>query len=197
MESGRGRQKGGCAVKARELTRMAMCVTLICVCAWITLPTSVPFTMQTFAVCLTLSLMGGRRGVLAILAYLLLGAAGVPVFSGGRGGLGILLGSTGGYMAGFVAMGLIYWGWTRLFGERLWAQACALALGLAAMYALGTVWFVAVGLRAGGEVSVAAALSGCVWPFVAPDLIKLALALLVSRRLPGRPPGRSPGRPLF
>lgn len=173
-------------MKAKNMTRMALCVALISVCAWIALPTSVPFTMQTFAVFLTLSLLGGKNGTLCIVAYLLLGAVGAPVFSGFRGGVGALLGTTGGYMVGFVAMGLVYWAAERLCRQRVWAQAAALALGLVLLYALGTAWFMTVSVRAGGKVSLHAVLALCVWPFVVPDLLKLALAMLAARRLKRR-----------
>lgn len=87
---------------AMDLAYTALGAVLIAVCSWITIPMAVPFTMQTFAVFLTLSLLGGRRGTAAIAAYVLLGAVGLPVFSGFSGGFGVLLGATGGYIAGFV-----------------------------------------------------------------------------------------------
>ena len=86
---------------------MAMAVALIAVCSWISIPTTVPFTMQTFAVCLVSALLGTRRGFLAVVCYLLLGAAGAPVFAGFKGGLGALLGVTGGYLVGFLFTALI------------------------------------------------------------------------------------------
>jgi len=105
-----GRRSRGFSV--RDLTRVALMTAILAVCGWITIPLPepmVPFTLQTFGVFLCLLLLGGRDGTLAIAAYLLLGAVGAPVFSSFRGGLGVLLGSTGGYLTGFLAMGLLYW----------------------------------------------------------------------------------------
>ena len=91
-----------------DLTYMAVCAALIAICAWITVPAAVPFTLQTFAIFFVLSLLGGKRGTIAILVYILLGAVGLPVFSGFNGGLGALLGTTGGYIFGFLFIGLIF-----------------------------------------------------------------------------------------
>ena len=188
-------------MKVKDLTRMALCVALMAVCAWITIPSAVPFTLQTFAVFMTLGLLGGRNGTLSILAYLLLGAVGVPVFSGFKGGLGALAGSTGGYLVGFLGTGLIYWLLTACAGEKLWVKAVGMVLGLLATYALGTAWFQTVSVRAGKEVTTAMVLGWCVWPFIVPDLIKLAMGLFVSDRLKKRLAagkcGETLGRPPF
>jgi biotin transport system substrate-specific component len=63
----------------------------------------VPITLQTLFVVLAGALLGGRLGALSQVVYLLLGIIGLPVFHGGKGGLGILLGPTGGYLVGFIA----------------------------------------------------------------------------------------------
>ena len=82
-------------MKTRELAYTGILAALIAVCSWISIPTAVPFTLQTFAVFLTLGLLGGRLGTLAVTVYLLLGAVGLPVFAGFHGGLGAVLGATG------------------------------------------------------------------------------------------------------
>ena len=87
----------------KSLARMAICTALIVVCSWLTVPFTVPFTMQTFAIFFTVCLLGPWQGMISILVYILLGAVGVPVFSGFRGGLDALLGPTGGYILGFLA----------------------------------------------------------------------------------------------
>ena len=87
---------------AHDLAAIAMSVALIAVCSWISVPTTIPFTMQTFAVCLVAAVFGLRHGVWAVLCYILLGAVGAPVFAGFSGGFGVLLGTTGGYILGFV-----------------------------------------------------------------------------------------------
>lgn len=161
---------------------MALMAVLIAACSWITVPSVVPFTMQTFAVFCALELLGGARGTMAVAVYLLLGAAGLPVFHGFTGGLGVLLGTTGGYLLGFLLTGLVYWLLARP-GAPLWLRVAALLLGLALCYAFGTLWFMTVYSRASGAVSLMTALGWCVLPFLLPDGAKLALALLLSARL--------------
>lgn len=159
----------------RNMTRCALTAALISVCAWITLPGPVPFTLQTLAVFLTLELLGGSLGTRAILVYLGLGLLGLPVFSGFRGGLGMLLGATGGFLMGFVLQGLAFLGLTKIHLPRLPAHLISLAV----CYCFGAVWY---GVYA-GEKSIAAVLAVCVVPFILPDLGKLALALWLGKRL--------------
>lgn len=166
-----------------DLAYTALFAVLIAVCAWVSIPMTVPFTLQTFAVFAALATLGGRRGTFAVVGYILLGAVGLPVFSGFQGGLGVLLGATGGYILGFFCSALLYWAVTARFGNRLAAKAVAMALGLLVCYAFGTVWFLVVYARSAGSVGLLTALGWCVFPFILPDLVKLALALLVSNRL--------------
>lgn len=168
----------------KDTALCAMFAALMAICAWISLHVmDISFTMQTFAVFLACGLLGGKRGSIACLVYLLLGAVGLPVFTGFRGGLGALLGVTGGYIVGFLAACLIYWLMTALLGEKAWVQLTAMLLGLLACYALGTVWFMVVYARNSGAIGLLTVLGKCVFPFIIPDACKLALAFVLTRRL--------------
>ena len=167
----------------KDLVYIAVCAALITVCSWITIPLTVPFTMQTFAVFLTVSLLGGKRGTLAILVYVLMAAVGLPVLSGFKGGIGALLGTTGGYVLGFIASALIMWLFEKYAGKSKWITALSMLIGLIACYALGTAWFMIVYTRSNGAVTLAATLGWCVIPFIIPDLCKIALALFLRNRL--------------
>lgn len=169
--------------KTRDIVYTAFFAVLIAVGSWISIPMTVPFTLQTFAVFVTLGILGGRRGTMAVLLYILLGAVGIPVFSGFTGGVGILLGNTGGYIAGFLLTGLIFWGMQRMFGRSLGVQVISMLLGLISCYFFGTIWFLLVYMRNGSTVSVVTVLGWCVIPFIVPDLVKLGLALTVARRV--------------
>ncbi len=165
----------------RDLSFIALMTALMAVCSWITIPFSlVPFTLQTFAVFTSLALLGGKRGTAAILLYLCLGLVGMPVFSGFTGGPGALLTASGGYLLGFAGTGLVYWAVTARLGTGLGAKVAGLILGLAVCYAFGTLWFVYVYTE---PTTLRAALMMCVVPFLPVDAVKLALALLVSRRV--------------
>ncbi|HJB32703.1 biotin transporter BioY [uncultured Oscillibacter sp.] len=169
--------------RAVDLAYTALFAVLMMVCAWITVPLTVPFTLQTFGVFAALGTLGGRRGTYAVAAYLLLGLAGLPVFSGFRGGPGVLLGTTGGYILGFLALALLYWAVTARLGQRPVVMAAAMVLGLVVCYAFGTAWFLVAYARTAGSIGLWAALGMCVFPFVVPDLAKIALAMLLSRQL--------------
>lgn len=166
-----------------DLAYIAVGAALIAICSWISIPLTVPFTLQTFAVFFILAALGGKRGIFSILVYILLGAIGVPVFAGFSSGIGVLLGNTGGYILGFLLSGIVYLVLTKLFGESLPVQIIALVLGLALCYAFGTAWFMVVYTKANGAVGLGTVLSWCVLPFILPDLVKLALALTIARRV--------------
>ena len=172
-------------LRTRDLTYIALFAVLMAVCAWITIPMTVPFTLQIFAVFAALATLGGRRGTYAVAVYLLLGAVGLPVGAGFQGGLGWLLGATGGYIVGFLCIALIYWLMTAKLGESLPMSIAACVLGLAVCYAFGTAWFMVVYARTTGPVGVITALGWCVFPYVVPDLLKLVLAVTLSQRVKG------------
>lgn len=169
--------------KTIDLVYIALGVVLITICSWISISTTVPFTMQTFAVFFVLSFLGGKRGTVTIIVYVLLGAVGVPVFAQFASGIGILFGNTGGYIVGFIFMGLVYWLIVHFLGKKLWAEILAMVIGLVVCYSFGTVWFMIVYAQSNGAVGLAMVLTWCVIPFIIPDLIKLGLALILARRL--------------
>lgn len=169
-------------MNAHRLTYIAACAALIAVCSWISIPTTVPFTLQTFAVFCALSLLGGRDGTAAIGVYILLGAVGMPVFAGFTGGVGILLGTTGGYILGFLFAGLVYRLAEKVSTHRA-VQLLSCLAGLILCYAFGTAWFMAVYARSAGAIGVGTALSWCVLPFVVPDIAKILFAVALAERL--------------
>jgi biotin transport system substrate-specific component len=171
------------SINTLSLVYIAIGAALITVCSYITIPMAVPFTLQTFAVFMALLILGGKRGTLSVLVYILMGAVGLPVFSGFKGGLGALFGKTGGYIIGFIFIGLIYTLATHFFGKKLYVEIVALILGLAVCYAFGTGWFMYIYMRDTGAVGLVTVLSWCVFPFIIPDLIKMAIAVIVSRRV--------------
>ena len=178
------RQKpSGPRFTAAELTYTAIAAALIAVCSWISIPAAVPFTMQTFGVFFALSLLGGKCGTLAVLVYVLLGAAGLPVFAGFSSGAGVLLGSTGGYILGFLLSGLAYGLTVKALGKNTLAEILGMTAGLIFCYASGTAWFMLVYARDNGPVGLGMVLSWCVVPFILPDLAKMALAIYLAARI--------------
>ena len=166
-----------------DLTLIALFTAVIAVSSWISIPAAVPFTLQTFAVFLATGLLSGKRGTLTVLVYILLGAIGVPVFSGFTGGIGHLLGPTGGYIIGFIFSALVMWFAENRFGKSLKVLAASMVIGLIVCYAFGTAWFMAVYTKETGEIGLMTALGWCVFPYIIPDAVKIALAVILCRRL--------------
>lgn len=174
---------------------IAVSVALEVVCAYLTVPAVVPFTMQTFGVFFALCFLGGARGTAVVAVYLAMGLAGLPVFSGFKGGVAALMGPTGGYLMGFLATALIYWAGTAILHKHaagVWVQTTLCVVGLLACYLLGTVWFVYVYRATDSWVK---ALTLCVVPYLLPDALKLVLAVTLAKALRKALPG-APTAPL-
>lgn len=171
------------AFTTKEMVLTAMLTAVMAVCSWISVPAEIPFTLQTFAVFCAIGLLGGRNGLFSILVYILLGAIGIPVFAGPSGGIGIILGNTGGYIVGFVFIALICWLTEKLFGNGLIVRIISMLVGLAVLYAFGTAWFMFLYTKNTGDVSLIQVMKWCVTPFVIPDLLKLALAVVLTDRI--------------
>ena len=163
---------------------ISLFTAIIAVCSQITIPTPfIPFTMQTFAVLVAGGILGYKRGTVSVLIYLLLGAIGVPVFSGFKSGLGALTGPTGGYLLGFVitvmAVGIV----RDKVSKKTWIMIISMAVGILLCYAFGTAWFMIVYTQKNASISLWKALCICVFPYLLFDAGKIILATIVVKRL--------------
>lgn len=165
--------------KTQDVVYIGLCSALIAICSWISIPATVPFTMQTFAVALTGMLLGGKRGVAAVVVYILLGTAGLPVFSGFRSGIGVLLGTTGGYIVGWIFYVLLS-GIAGMYCNKPVKAILINCAGLFACYAFGTLWYAAA---YSSDKTIPAILFTCVTPFILPDIIKIVLAFICAKRM--------------
>lgn len=134
----------------------------------------VPITAQTFAVLMTGALLGRQRGSLCVLAYIIEGLAGLPVFALGRSGFAVLLSPTGGYLVGFVAAAYV----TGLLAQNRWDRrftttVLAMTLGSAVMYTFGLGWLCCL---MGINRTV---LTVGLYPFIVGDILKIVLAAVV------------------
>ena len=163
-------------MKIRDMAICGLFAALLAICAWLSIPVGDSvISLQTFGVFLVLGLLGGKRGCITIVTYLLLGAVGLPVFSGFRGGFGALLGPTGGYLIGFLAMGLVYWAVPK--------KLPAMLVGLFTCYLFGTLWYYGFYLHSGNSGNLFVVFCICVLPYILPDLLKLGLAWVLTKRL--------------
>lgn len=167
----------------RRILTVAVGAALLTVCSWISIPLTIPFTLQTFAVCLISALFGAPSALLSLLVYVLLGLAGIPVFAGFRGGAGVLLGATGGYILGFFFTALIVGLTASARKHGLPSLIVSMAAGVLVCYAFGTAWFMTVYARNTGPVCLGTALGWCVFPYLIPDAVKILLAAWLARRL--------------
>ena len=157
----------------------AMFAAVIAVCSIVSIPVGeIPVTLQAFAVCLSAAMLGFKRGTVSVLVYILIGAVGAPVFAGMRGGVGVLAGPTGGYIVGFIPAAAIIGLAADKFGRKAVPLALAMVIGMILCYTVGTVWFMVVMKR--GLIET---LTVCVLPFLIPDAVKIAAAVLLSNRL--------------
>ena len=172
------------------LSYCAVFAAIIAVLAQISipLPGGVPLTLQTFGIMLAGIILGARKGCLAVIIYILLGAAGLPVFAGFKGGLASLMGPTGGFIVSFWTVSLCS-GTGYFLGKRASANthikallyvftAIGILLGAVLNYTVGVVWFTSITGN-----TVYQALTLCVLPFVVTDLIKIVLTLLFGPML--------------
>ena len=169
-------------MKARNMALCGLFTAVLAICAWISVPMGdTVITLQTFGVFLTLGLLGGKRGTVTVLVYLLLGAIGAPVFSGFRGGLGALLGTTGGYIFGFMSTSILYWIMTSI-KDTPRIRLIAMVLGLFLCYICGSWWYLTRYLTA-AQTTLGLVLLKCVVPYLIPDAIKLTLAWILTGKL--------------
>lgn len=172
--------------KTRDIVYMSVFTAMISICSWISIPASIPFTLQTMGVFTTVGLLGGKRGTLTVLTYILLGAIGIPVFAGFTGGVSVLLGTTGGYIMGFLLSALLMWGIETIMGRNQIVLAFSMVAGLIVCYVFGTAWFMLIYTQHSGVIGLSTVLGLCVIPFIIPDLIKIGVALFLTNRLKKR-----------
>lgn len=169
-------------MKVRNMALCGLFTAVLAICAWISVPMGdTVITLQTFGIFLTLGLLGGKRGTVTVLVYLLLGAIGAPVFSGFRGGLGALLGTTGGYIFGFMSTSILYWIMTSI-KDTPRIRLIAMVLGLLLCYVCGSWWYLTRYLTA-AQTTLGLVLLKCVVPYLIPDAIKLTLAWILTGKL--------------
>lgn len=169
-------------MRLRRSIFTALLAAMLCILAPISIPLgAVPVSLAIFGVCLVALISDRRCALMAILLYVALGAVGLPVFAGFRGGGQVLVGPTGGYLFGYIPMAAVI---SAICGGRRTVKRMALGmvLGLALCYGFGVLWY-----SISADVSFLTALTVGVFPFLPFDAVKLvaagAIALLLGRRI--------------
>lgn len=156
----------------------ALFAAVCAVCSQLTIPIQpVPITLGTFAVLMAGGFLGKRYGLLALLIYLILGAAGVPVFSMMRAGISVLAGPSGGFILGFAPMAFVVGLVSEKLGHTFKSMLAATLAGTAVCYVMGIGWFMFL-----TGTGLWPAMVMCMFPFLPGDLAKIILAsFLVSK----------------
>lgn len=173
--------------RTRSVAFIGLAIALIAVSAWITIPLGpVPFTLQMLSITFVICILSPKEAIAAIYGYELLGAIGIPVFSGMRAGIGVLLGPTGGFLLGYLigvplAVGFLHiMRKSSIVSSNAWLKTlCCIAAGLIftiVAYAFGTIQYMFV-----ANVGLEVALATSVIPFIVPDIAKVAIAAVCSQ----------------
>jgi len=155
--------------------------SLIAVGAYLHIPipiSPVPLVLQNLFVLLAGLLLGPRWGLASVGIYLFIGALGMPVFVGGKGGLAHFIGPTGGYLIGFGLCAVVCGSLSRHFEDRKWGDVPAVLAGSLMVYLVGVPW-----LKAVTSMSWEKALMVGMLPFLPGDAVKAAAAVLLARAL--------------
>ena len=167
--------------KSRDIALMGMLLGIMVISTWISIPMTVPFTLQTFAIFLTILLMGTWRGFFVVLAYIVLGLIGLPVFSGFKSGFAAIAGPTGGYILGFLLTAIVTGKLLEFLPDKKIYRYLSMFIGLVVCYSFGTFWF--VNMYTKSAMNFLRALSLCVIPFIIPDVLKILLADYIAKLL--------------
>ena len=171
--------------RIKDMVLIALFSAIIVICSLITIPSAIPFTLQTFAVFLCLNILGAKKGIISILIYIFLGVVGLPVFSNFNGGIGALLNVTGGYIIGFIFSALTFWLVTSVFNKksRKIINLIASFMGLIVCYIFGTLWYILLFIKNGEAINFISAFTICVLPFIIPDILKIVLSVVISEKI--------------
>ena len=167
-------------MKTKDMTLIAVMAALICVAGPLTIPVGpIPLSLATFAVYMAGSVLGQKKGTIAIGLYLLIGIIGVPVFSGFSGGFQKLAGVTGGYLIGYLPCAYLSGvGAEKRDSIGWWFHPLMMVSGTVLLYLVGTIAFM---LHTGNALG--AALSLCVIPFLPGDAAKIAATAFLTQTL--------------
>ena len=169
--------------RIKSIVLVSLFTAIIAVCSFVSVPSAVPFTLQTLGIFTSLTVLGGKRGTICIALYIFIGLVGIPVFSGFGAGLGHITGATGGFILGFIICGFCYWIITKIFGNKAVTKAIGLLTGLLMCYSFGTLWYTVFSFGTINPNVLLTTLKVCVLPFIIPDFLKLGIALIIDKKL--------------
>lgn len=181
MSAGNSTLHTGTTSRTKTLVLTGLMAALICILSPLSFPlpfSPVPISFGTLAIYFSAYVSGPKKGSLSVLIYILLGLAGLPVFTGFMGGPGKLFGPTGGYLIGYLFLALICGFFADKWHGKWQPALLGMLLGTLVCYLFGTVW-----LAFQTNISFLSALVAGVLPFLPGDLVKIAAAMLLGGTL--------------
>ncbi|MBQ7943396.1 MAG: biotin transporter BioY [Lachnospiraceae bacterium] len=165
-------------MKTKAMTLIGLVTALLCIAGPIavTIPLSpVPISLATLAICFAVYVLGMKNGTISCLLYLLMGMIGLPIFSGFSGGIGKLLGPTGGYLIGYIALAAISGFFIEKWQTNRFMHGIGMVLGTVICYMLGSIW-----LMQQAKVTFYTSITMGVLPFLPGDVLKLIVAVTLG-----------------
>lgn len=167
--------------RTKKIVLIGLMTAVTCILGPLSIPlpfSPVPISLTNFAIFLAVFILGMKDATISFIIYLLLGAVGVPVFSAFSGGLGKLVGPTGGYLFGFIFLALIMGFFMEHFDRKIVPTIIGMIIGMAVCYIFGTVWLAKL-----MSLSFNEALALGVLPYLAGDVAKIIIAVIAGPRL--------------
>ncbi len=166
-------------MKAQKIALTGILAAIICILSPFSVPVgAIPISLATFAIYIAACTVNTRNSVSAVIIYILLGAAGLPVFSAFQGGFHIITGVTGGYIIGYIPCALIIGLLVNKYENKKYIYAASIVLGTIVCYSIGTAWYMIQ-----TNSNFASAFSVCVLPFIIGDIIKISAASALGSAL--------------
>lgn len=166
-------------MKLKNWILSSLFAALIAVCSQISIPFSaIPINLGLLAVYISGSVLGWLYGGVSVLIYIALGAVGLPVFAGFKGGIGVLAGPTGGYILGYLFGAALCGALIQLRKDKFWLYPFAMVAACVICYSFGTLWYMV-----STHTGLFASLAMCVLPYLPADVLKIAAASIVSYQL--------------
>ena len=163
----------------QNLTLTALVAAILCVMGPLVIPIGmIPISLTNMVIYLAIILLDKKRATISVVIYLLIGFVGLPVFAGFTGGVGKLLGPTGGYLIGFIPMAVIAGLFIEKFPKKVAIHFVGMVLGTIVCYVFGTMW-----LAHQANMSFSAALAAGVIPFIPGDICKIIIAMIAAPQI--------------